>query len=445
MEADWNKTFNNIKCLHDLTFKSVDDAIKLEEQEKPRQAVEKYKEAITFIDQSMNVHVTYPEDEDEIAGFHEACKMIQKLKKTKSELTLRIDSLEKSESQNSHTITYAELAEELNNLDSQAVQATNTYVIFTTENARVYYVDKEGSVLSNSESQRLVVFGTDGDVPNKFLQINEWVYPLVPGVSPCFKSEFGAFMFPDINTDQKIGIVLPEDEAPMFYDLLTNILEGVIVEHPEIVEGFDEKLSSKIAAGAKFLADGIVSSSTRIGNFLDHSIQPPPPKGPPKNIPAYVQSGAKITEATTSKTAQVVGFVADKVGIATSKLGQYLAPHIQAQGTKLLQSTFQYSEEEASKKVKSILTITGGAVAGLATVYYGLETAAGILGNSLKDNTVKVIESKYGHPAGDVALSSMNTVGNVFTINHEAKKCLPIGIVKQTVKNTGKAVINTQQ
>lgn len=86
---------------------------------------------------------------------------------------------------------------------------------------------------------------------------------------------------------------------------------------------------------------------------------------------------------------------ADKIGTATVRLGQYLAPHIQKQGTKLLTTGFNMSEQEASNKMKSILTVAAGAVEGFSTVYRGLETSASILGSSLKENTVKIVEHKW--------------------------------------------------
>lgn len=87
-------------------------------------------------------------------------------------------------------------------------------------------------------------------------------------------------------------------------------------------------------------------------------------------------------------------FLAEKVGNATLRLGQYLAPHIQKQGTRLLSNGFNIPEKEAASKVRGVLTIAAGAVEGFSTVYRGLETSAGILGSSLKENTVKIVEHK---------------------------------------------------
>lgn len=83
------------------------------------------------------------------------------------------------------------------------------------------------------------------------------------------------------------------------------------------------------------------------------------------------------------------------MGSATQALGRYLAPHIQQQGTRLLTSGFNLSEDEAQSKVNGILTVAAGAVEGFSTVYTGLETSASILGKNLSNNTVKIVQYKY--------------------------------------------------
>lgn len=53
----------------------------------------------------------------------------------------------------------------------------------------------------------------------------------------------------------------------------------------------------------------------------------------------------------------------------TTRLGQFLASHIQKQGAKLLSSGFKISEDKASEKMQNALTIAAGAVEGFATIY----------------------------------------------------------------------------
>lgn len=86
--------------------------------------------------------------------------------------------------------------------------------------------------------------------------------------------------------------------------------------------------------------------------------------------------------------------LADKVGLATTRLGHYLAPHIKKQGTRLLTSGFKLSEAEATNKVDDVFTVAAGAIEGFSTVYKGLETSASILGQNLKNNSVKIVQHK---------------------------------------------------
>lgn len=80
------------------------------------------------------------------------------------------------------------------------------------------------------------------------------------------------------------------------------------------------------------------------------------------------------------------------MGAATSKLGKFLAPHIQKRGTQVLKTAFNMSEQEAASKVSAVLAVAAGAVEGFSTVYEGLERSAVVLGQSLKENTVKVVQ-----------------------------------------------------
>lgn len=89
-----------------------------------------------------------------------------------------------------------------------------------------------------------------------------------------------------------------------------------------------------------------------------------------------------------------------------------------------------------------VLTIAAGAVEGFGTVYTGLEQSAGILGNNLSNNSVKIIEHKYGPSAGNVAGETFDTVGNLINVNRNLKLLTPKGFATRSVKNTGKALVS---
>lgn len=87
------------------------------------------------------------------------------------------------------------------------------------------------------------------------------------------------------------------------------------------------------------------------------------------------------------------------------------------------------------------LTVAAGAVEGFGTVYTGLEQSASVLGNSLSNNSVKVIQHKYGPSAGTLATGTFDTFGNMIHISQNVSYMTPKGLAKKTAKNAGKALI----
>lgn len=52
------------------------------------------------------------------------------------------------------------------------------------------------------------------NTPPAFLQVGDWVYPLVPGRSPTLYTEWGAYVFPNPTPDEPelcVGLILPND------------------------------------------------------------------------------------------------------------------------------------------------------------------------------------------------------------------------------------------
>lgn len=87
-----------------------------------------------------------------------------------------------------------------------------------------------------------------------------------------------------------------------------------------------------------------------------------------------------------------------------------------------------------------IFTVAAGAVEGFGTIYSGLEDSAAILGQNLSNNSVKIIEHKYGPSAGCVAADTFDTVGNMINLSKNINIITPKGFAKKTVKGAGKAI-----
>ena len=203
--------------------------------------------------------------------------------------------------------------------------------------------------------------------------------------------------------------------------------------------------STNLVKGATYVANSLIRGAGSTARFIDMTtpriIDRINPAEQPQPVNPTVEKTVKVAKNVTGTAADVTGYLATKIGLATSALGRYLAPQIQKGGTKLLTTTTNMTPEEASKKIDSFLDVTSGTVEGIATVYNGLETAAGLLGRSLSNNTVQIIQYKYGQPTGMLANDAMSTAGNAFYVYHNTKVLKPKGIAKAAVKGAGKAVI----
>merc|ERR1712211_90887 len=102
---------------------------------------------------------------------------------------------------------------------------------------------------------------------------------------------------------------------------------------------------------------------------------------------------------------KVSEFVANRFGKLTKSLASYLAN----------KATPNTSVSGGSKKTGAIAYLVDAARGGLigyGTVYNGLESSAKVLGNNVKDNSVKIVNHKYGGEAGAVFGDACTAAGN---------------------------------
>lgn len=122
-------------------------------------------------------------------------------------------------------------------------------------------------------------------------------------------------------------------------------------------------------------------------------------------------------------------------------VGRFLAPHAHATGSRLLVHATGVSEKDASETVNGVMNFTAGAVAAVATVFEGIEESVKVIGTSIGENSGKIIEHKYGPEAAVVATDTFETIGNVYTISKNTKILKPKNILKSTMKNTGRGIL----
>lgn len=322
--------------------------------------------------------------------------------------------------------TFMELAEALQNLEyNSTVLPSVLELLFSCDGVVLYHINVNGEVSTTDESSTLRIVRLDQDLEQNFeatyfMQIipssvvekikqqklvateqNEQdeeqgatasassepsvspskevtggrnvcsiIYPLVPGVSPCYRTEFGAFIFPDLEAEEAgsaFGFVVTSGHDEIVLEILEAILHGVVrqgqmpageeeldEEHARRARESSEVISENILKGACFISNGLVKGSEQVGKFVSFTtpyIISKMSKAPPAAVPGKIVGGVEIAKCATSKAVSVTGFVANKVGSATMALGRFLAPHVHTQGSKLLSSAMGISSDEAATKV----------------------------------------------------------------------------------------------
>jgi hypothetical protein len=508
--SEWTNTFLLIKESHDNAYKTIERAIKLEEQERPDLALKTYKDGVRLIDEALAIPVEVPPNFQKDDNWNAACSMIHKMKNSRAEVLIRIGQLASKasipidegiaateENASYRPWTYAELADVLKDIEKSGVNDGNLELLFSCDGIKMYYIHSSGRVSGSSDLYTLRIVRIGKVEARKldssaFIQViktsesirienveeplfeedhltdeargievpgSSFLYPLVAGVSPCFRTDYGAFVLPDLQcTDgSAVGLIIPSGSDEVVVEILTALLNGIVYQEGGIVFGTDSAarirkrtsvvVSENIVHGAYWLSKGLVKGAEKAGDFFSTYGTPYLKSKLPKaedgsvEVSSGLKTGIEVAKTVTGKAASATGYIAEKVGSATMAIGRFLAPHVQKHGSHLLSYSTGLSEEEAQEKMSGVLTVCAGAVEGFGEVYRGLEQSAGILGRNLSNNTVDIVEHTYGQEVGQAVGSGLDTVGNVINLGQNVNSMTAKGIAKKTAKNAGKAIV----
>jgi len=127
----------------------------------------------------------------------------------------------------------------------------------------------------NSFKNIIILFclGTNAESTQRyFLCVEDIYYPLVANGSPCLRTEFGAFLFPDIeNSNSAIGVLVPPEHLELFTDVLEDILKKSLRKESGKAREKGQNISAHIVKGATFLSNGLVKGAEKTTNFMNNS------------------------------------------------------------------------------------------------------------------------------------------------------------------------------
>jgi len=505
----------NFKNLHDEAYLYVDMGLTCDGQGQAEQAVILYNKGLTCLHQALQTDASLPHCTG--LRWEQIRSLMKKMKTTTGRIQSRKDFLVANDASAARMIndpppTYevslssmgSDQADSMNSPTTSEPPQDATALLVIPDGVQLFFITREGAVSAPSYPTSLAVYvfneqaaALSSPAP-AFLQVGEWVYPLLPGRSPVLRSDYGAYMFPDVNTEQQgcsVGLMIPSDVAAEQHSLLDDLLHSFTafrattdekpsspsklppkrppvpdvqpcrraseparpsppsshqtVARQQQAQGQEEPtsltISKGIVTGAEWISWGLSKGAEKTGQLMKKGStkikQSIAPATNPKQIDPRYQQAAHVTKQVAGAAVTVSGFVISALGKATMAIAREAAPHIKEHGSKILPQSLKTQDTSGRSKLDDIATVAAGGLAGFGTVYMGLESAAGILAKSLADETVTVVQHRYGKPSGELTGNCLYAVGGAAMAGYNLSAIGVKAIAKRTAKDMGKATI----
>jgi len=341
-------------------------------------------------------------------------------------------------------------------------------ILFSMGEVQVFHVSPGGEVTTPSYPETLHVIRLDRPVdkagtelPPAFIEVGDWTYPLVRGKSPIMKSNYGGYMFPDLEKGNiaggAVGLLIPESvtevDREIFESLLTELTtsfktqEDVETEYAEYRE-FSSSLATGLVSGAEVVGRGMVKGAVKTSELLFHGSEYAKRHIAPEGVRPVdpkVQAGLETARWVSTGACRVSGWLVSKVGSATAALARVAAPHVERGATRALTHFSSQSSVESKQQIAIAGEIASGTVAAVSTMFLALENSSKILAKNLANNTVLIVSHKYGADMAAATDAAFATAGNSYQTFYNVGALGAKGIAKRAVKDTAKAAIGVDQ
>ncbi|XP_061683982.1 spartin b isoform X2 [Syngnathoides biaculeatus] len=356
------------------------------------------------------------------------------------------------------------------------------------QGVQIFFVTPEGHVSAPSYPGylRLIKFTNDRPEttpgrPPAFLQVCDWLYPLMAANSPALLCNTGVFMFPDMMAPAPghfVGVVLSSDlpaaDRELFQDLLAQMTDLRVQDADETAEHvnlgskvsiatpaeeateeapaeddknlpeWSEKVANGILTGATWLSWGLVKGAEFTGKAIHKGAsklrEHITPEDKPAHVSPSVTKGLHVAKQATGGAVKVSQFLVDGVCAVAGCVGRELAPHIKKHGGKLVPESMR-KDKDGRSNIDGAMVVAASGVQGFATMWTGLEVAAKNITTSVASETVTTVKHKYGAAAGQATDSAVNSAINVgvtaFNIDNLGVKA----VAKRTGKHTAQAIL----
>ncbi|ETN81899.1 hypothetical protein NECAME_00250 [Necator americanus] len=297
-----------------------------------------------------------------------------------------------------------------------------TLVLLKGENttAPTYPTSLQVLQFSTPDSTPEKAVSDEGSKPSALIQVGPWVYPLVRGQTPVLRNDFGAYVVSNPtqeNPGLAVAILLPSDIGPEVeqefreFSVLSKFCDLRDQDvRKEFSEDENKLISRKIAqlliAGGERIAWGVETTAVKVTSYLDDKAERyrsgiEPAEKPVSINPAlkgsllYMHKGSKLVAKCTR-------YLLDKVGDMGVSIGRSLASGAEK----------TFGKGSAAGVVSGTISVLGGGITGVSTVWMSLEDNSRSLCRSIANQTVQTVKLKYGDEASEATHHALFAAGH---------------------------------
>ncbi|XP_051718591.1 spartin b isoform X3 [Ctenopharyngodon idella] len=337
-------------------------------------------------------------------------------------------------------------------------------LFFLPQGVQIFFVTPDGQVSAPSYPGylRIVKFTNECSerVPNRppaFLQVCDWLYPLMASDSPVLLCNTGVYMFPDMMAPipgSYVGVVLsselPQKERELFQNVLSQLTDlrvqvscpcvpsgptsetqGSAVaseqasdgatdtinlgqkvpmgppaaeaeppagEEDKVLPEWSEKVAQGILTGASWLSWGLVKGAEYTGKAIHKGAsklrEHITPEDKPTQVSPTVTKSLHVAKQATGGAVKVSQFLVDGLCTVAGHVGRELAPHVKKHGGKLIPESLK-KDRDGRSNIDGAMVVAASGVQGFATMWTGLEVAAKNIAKSVAAETVTTVKHKF--------------------------------------------------
>ncbi|XP_042595727.1 spartin-like isoform X2 [Cyprinus carpio] len=314
-------------------------------------------------------------------------------------------------------------------------------LFFLPQGVQIFFVTPEGQVSAPSYPGylRIVKFTSEQSerIPNRppaFLQVCDWLYPLMSSDSPVLLCNTGVYMFPDMmapTPGSYVGVVLsselPQKEREHFQSVLSQLTDLRVqasdgatdtinlgqkvpigpaaaeaappaAEEEKVLPEWSEKVAQGILTGASWLSWGLVKGAEYTGKAIHKGAsklrEHITPEDSPAQVSPTVTKSLHVAKQATGGAVKVSQFLVDGLCTVAGHVGRELAPHVKKHGGKLIPESLK-KDKDGRSNIDGAMVIAASGVQGFATMWTGLEVAAKNIAKSVATETVTTVKHKF--------------------------------------------------